>query len=261
MITLFKKYFILHNIKKNRDYLNSITYLSPKLSEDKDFFLKMLSTHKNCHKNRQFKALLSLMAPACQDDKDFVLALMQLSSVHNIQYASDRIKADKHVMEFVVSKNAVMVKHASYGLRQDLNFAYYTMAHAQHGSVLQAFDYSIKNNKEFALQILKSKVNYTVYPSLSAKLKRDIDVLNCIKKGIKENGEIFKLLDSKLKNDVSFVLEMLKMNPYVMPYVGKKIKQIIKNADPIEALENFSLREKLLTESENTIKVGKKIKI
>jgi hypothetical protein len=260
MFTFFQRYFILHNIKKNPEYLNSLTSLPPNIACDEGFIISMLETNQIAHtkKNKKFDTLLNLVSEHLKDDTEFIKLVILKASTSNIQFATERARNDFGLMQLVIKRSPSCIKYMGEDLKNNIDFADYAMSCSRSGTELQYFHQDIKHNYDFILDILKNKPK--IFSSLPKEFKQDSQLLSIMKEHCERLDEFFPYFHEEQKNDPAFNLELLKRNPLVIKHFNDKIKKIISNQEPIEALENYILREKLLSENKE-IKIAKKIKI
>lgn len=260
MLTFFHKYFILHNIKSNKNYLQALRKLPTSLEDNEEFFIQMIKTHLKEHPNtKTLKRVLNLASNRLKNKEDFVEDVLVLTTMDNIEFASADIKNNENVMSLVVSRKSTLAKHMGQALRSNLDFAYTVLHYSVVGNEIRYFHGAIQNNYELALfSIKKYPKSYTYF---SPNLKTHPEVLSIMKEHFKKHESYFSYLTKSLKNEPQFVLESLKENVKIYEFIGQKLKSVIDITCPIESLENFILRNKLVNNSTNEIKSAKRIKI
>lgn len=261
MFTFFQKYFILHNVKKNKEYLNSLTHLPEYIQDDEAFILKMLEVNKTYHtkqRSKKFDTLLNLVSERLKDDTDFVKNMIYQASTKNIEFASVRLRNDMAVMSMAIKKSPSCIKYMGLDLKKDIDFAYYAMQCSVSGTEFKYFDYSIQHNLEFALDTLKKRPK--IYPHLPKEFKLDEQFVAIMKNYCIHHEEYFLFFHQEQKSNLAFNLELLKINPKIVQHLNQNILKLIGQADPIETLENHVLREKLINDPIE-VKAAKRVKI
>lgn len=270
MLHFFHKYFLLYNIKKSKDYLPQLTHLPNFMADDENFFIDMIKIHQKAFPNTAIlKRVLHLASDRLKDNEEFIEQVLSLTSMNNIEFASEKMKNNINLMSFVVSQKCTLAKFMGKDLRSNLEFAYFTLNYSQVGNEMRLFEGQIQNNVDLALfSVKKFPKSYTYF---SSKIKENPQVLSIMKEHYTQYESYFSCIINKLKNDPSFVLDALRENKKIYPFIGKKLKEVVMKDSPIESLERYILKEKLfpsclevdanMQEKNVNVKVAKRIKI
>jgi hypothetical protein len=260
MINYFHRFFILYNIKKSKDYLPTLTHLPQSIANDPEFFIKMIETHKKAFPNSAIlKRVLNIASPSLKNNEDFIEQVLSLTSMNNIEFASDSIKNNINVMSLVVSQKCTLAKFMGKELRSSLEFAYFVLNYSTVGNEMRLFEGKIQNNLELAkFSIKKYPKSYTYF---SSNIKENSEILSIMKEHYKQYESHFSHLINRLKKDPEFVLDALRENPKIYPFIGKNLKDVVSKQFPVESLEQYILKEKLSSKNEQEMKPIKKIKL
>jgi hypothetical protein len=163
--------------------------------------------------NKTSTELLEHLPKKWRDSKDIVLRVLEANG-YEIKYASDRLKNDKDCIKIACKKDGgFILTYCSEKIKSDLEFYFELLHFTQNSSIIEYFSDSIKDNEDAFLK-------GAMYDGLRYKGGR--------------GGGVIKFASDRLKKSKDFVLEFIKIAPYVLNYISKdlaedgQIKSIVK---------------------------------
>lgn len=150
---------MLRFLELNQSIVALLEYLPAKLQNDKVFVLKAIEA---APKNFQFAS------PALRDDEDIINTLISVSDYSiEIEYASDRIKADHEIAKAVLSKSGRCLEYFNDKIKNDNVLV--KIAVDNNADAIQYASQELLNNKEFLLTLNAIQLQYIPEKIISDK--------------------------------------------------------------------------------------------
>ncbi len=188
---------------------NEFSKMPAKYFSDRDFVHEALKVNSD--------ALEYVSDPLRKNDKEVALIAVK-QDWKSVKLVSDELKNDEEVILTALGGYngqwpSKILEHASQRLKSDKNF------------VLKALDKIEENRDKYHI--------YQVFNTLDFVSKELLDDKDVILKAIARQNSPFEYASDRLKNDRAFVLEALKVDPFILTYVAKPLmddKEIVLTA-------------------------------
>lgn len=214
-----------------------LKYASPKLTADKVFMSELVE--------RRGGHVLQFCSDELKSDKDFVLSVIE-QNWSSFQFASESLKSDREVVVAAVTKFGRAIEHADDAFKQDREVA--KIAVENDRFALPYFSKEIQLDPEIGIKALGENNSTGLLKNLHP------DVQNCKEAVFAASGvddEALRWASVELHKDKEFVLSCFKRQYEATGYVStndiycNEIYEIIKDKNPVKALESHIAHEKL----------------
>lgn len=152
-----------------RKTVSSLEQVAPNLREDPEVVEAILKSAKT-YQNPNLR--LDLASPLALDDTRVGLAAVKLSG-HNLQYLSDRLRADKEVVTAALKQTPYATYHISPVLMADKDFVT-SLIKAGNETAFRCASAELRDDKDLALLAVSTK--HFAYSAISDRLKTDKDL-------------------------------------------------------------------------------------
>ena len=123
-------------------------------------------------------------------------------NAYELKFASDRLKSDKDCIKVACKNNRNSLKYANETIISDLNFFFELLEYTENTYILEYFSDEIKDNESVLLECAKYVgLHYTTG----------------------KGGGIIKFASDRLKRSKEFILNFIKIAPYVLDYIPKEL--------------------------------------
>ena len=210
----------------------TVSYVSESLRNDKEVMMKAVSLNSNS---------LRLSSDKLKDDDELVNIAMRTYPC-SLKYASNRLRNDEKITLKIISSDPNNIDCVSDNFKNNGRIMEDVIIRTDNGSTIQYASIELKDNKEFALNLIK-KINYqnssslnsnidSIFVHLSERLRNDDEVAMS---AATRDPKILE--DTSKKDDLNFILKLISQkktynSSLIIKYISTKLQNdpIVLNA-------------------------------
>ena len=200
------------------NYTYTLSYADVTLREDKDFLFSLIEKND--------KVLEDIDAKVWKDN-DFLLKVLKAKGF-GLQYATTEQKNDRELVMKSIEYDAFSLEYASSELKKDKVLV--LKALEDYSDPLKFADKSLRQDRAFITKAIE--VNAFSITSINNALKSDRELVT---QAVSINARVLNYLP-KFQKDKSFIIEMIRRDINVLPYVDVSLKN---DEDILKAVEEF----------------------
>jgi hypothetical protein len=152
--------------------------------------------------NETSTELLEHLPKKWRDSKDIVLRVLEANG-YELNYASKRLKEDKDCIKTACKRSgSFILSYCAEHTKSDLDFYYELLQFTQDSNIIEYFSDSIKDEERAFLEGAK----YDGFHYIDGK-----------------GGGMIKFASNRLKNSKNFILNFIKIAPYVLNYISEDL--------------------------------------
>ena len=165
---------------------------------------------------------LQYISNELKSNKKFILEAIKINCIIFIYATSYELKADRDFILEVVKINHHIFKHIIDDFRADKEIAF--AAVSKDWLELEYVDYTIKNDKQFMIQIINLYKFSGILKYISIELSKDKEfILNAINI-IQKSKDVLKYVHNSLRDDIDFVKSCINKDPNSLQYASDRLK-------------------------------------
>ena len=214
---------------------NVLSYADVTLREDKAFLWSLIEKNE--------KVLEDIDEELWKDNK-FLLKVLKEKG-YGLKYATKEQQNNRALVLKALEYDAFSLKYASVALKKDR--ALVLKALTQYSDPLKWADKSLQHDREFIKEAIH--VNEFAIVSIDNELKDDRELVSM---AVIKNSSVLEYLP-KFQKDKRFIIDMIRRDINVLPYIDASLKN---NQDILDAIEKFPSKYENTEEALNWLAVA-----